>query len=105
MKKIITILLHFFISVSIANAQSPIASFTSSPIKVNDTITICAGESITFINTNTSTLVGTTYAWSFGTGANPLCSNLMVPITVKYTNPSNSIIKMFIYFYVWNKRI
>lgn len=72
-------------------AQSPIASFTSLPIQVNDTITICAGQSITFINTSTSTLVGTTYAWSFGTGANPISSNLMGPITVKYTLPSNSI--------------
>lgn len=96
MKKIITILLHFFISVSIANAQSPIASFTSLPIKVNDTITICAGQSITFINTSTATLTGTSYAWNFGTGANPLTSSLTGPITVNYSIASNSIIASLI---------
>ena len=96
MKKIITILLHFFISVSIANAQSPIASFTSLPIKVNDTITICAGQSITFINTSTATLSGSTYTWSFGTGANPLTSSLTGPITVNYSTASNSIIASLI---------
>lgn len=92
MKKIFTILSYLFISVSLLQAQSPIASFSSLPIKVNDTISICAGESITFINTSTATIVGTTYSWTFGVGANPVSSNLTGPITVKYTIPSNSTI-------------
>jgi gliding motility-associated-like protein len=92
LKKIITILSYLFISISLSQAQNPIASFTSLPLKVNDTITICANQTITFINTSTATIVGTTYSWNFGVGANPLSSNLTGPITVKYTTPSNSII-------------
>ncbi len=43
----------------------PQAAFISEPPAINDTITICKGQSIVFQNTSTG---GTTYVWNFGDG-------------------------------------
>lgn len=95
-RKIITLLFYLFTGIIIVKSQTPIASFSSMPIQINDTITICAGQSITFINTSTATITSTKYAWNFGIGANPLTSSLTGPITVNYSIVSNSIIASLI---------
>ena len=71
--------LHFSVC-----AQTPIANFTSIPSATNDTIRICLGDSIRLINTSTSTITGSTYAWNFGSGATPTTYNGAGPVAVFY---------------------
>ena len=72
------------ISTQMLRAQVPSSSFLSNPSLNAGVITICQGQSITFTNTSTNVMAGTTYSWSFGTGASPVSSNLVGPHTVQY---------------------
>ena len=65
-------------------SQAPTASFSSAPAAVAGTITICQGNTITYVNTSTQTVAGSTYSWNFGLGATPATAVGPGPHTVTY---------------------
>ena len=77
----------FLISV-VAFGQT--ASFTSSPVSNNNTITVCQGSSVLYTNTSTGTNASTNYSWTFQ-GGNPASANQVGPHNITYNNPGNYI--------------
>ena len=69
---------------SLAFSQAPIPSFSTSPPAVTGTVTICQGSTVTYANTSTSTVPGTTYSWNFGLGAIPATAVGQGPHVVTY---------------------
>jgi gliding motility-associated-like protein len=83
--RIFYFLLFFaFISSQNSQAQTPISSFQSNPNGSAGVITICQGQIITFTNTSTNVLSGSTYSWVFGTGSTPATANTVGPHVVQY---------------------
>lgn len=70
-------------------SQTPISSFITLPASSNDTLSICAGQSVTFVNTSSSILAGAIYTWNFGTGASPITASGIGPHTVTYNAPTS----------------
>ena len=58
-------------------------SFTTNPVAVGGTITVCQGQSISYTNTSTGVGSNPTYAWSFP-GGNITSSTLASPPTIIY---------------------
>jgi len=67
-------------------AQSPQASFMTIPSFDNQSLVVCAGEPVGFINTSLNTGPLSTYEWDFGFGASPASYSLEGPVFVTYSN-------------------
>lgn len=91
MNKTLLLCCCILLSISRLYAQTPVANFTTVPAPDNDTITICQGKTISFLNTSTLTIGTTTYSWNFGFGANPLTATGNLPQTVTYNTVGNNI--------------
>jgi len=78
---VITFIVFIFGAIENVNAQT--TSFTSNPAVVNDTIKICAGQSITYTNTSTGVITGQIYNWVFSGGSSTSYSTIG-PHTVSY---------------------
>ena len=83
MLKNVFLVIGFIVSL-VTFGQAPNASFSSVPVSVGGTITLCQGSTITFNNTSNQTVAGTTYLWNFGLGATPATANTAGPHTVTY---------------------
>lgn len=70
--------------------QSPQASFITIPSNGNQSLVVCAGDPVGFINTSMNTGPLTTYEWDFGFGASPATYSLQGPVFVFYTNVTPS---------------
>lgn len=64
-------------------SQTPTASFGTIPASSGGSVTVCQGQTITYINSSTNTN-GSTYQWSFGAGATPANATGVGPHTVTY---------------------
>ena len=71
-------------------SQTPTASFISLPASSSGTVTVCVGQAVTFVNTSSNTLSGSTYTWNFGVGAIPATASGIGPHTVTYSSPISS---------------
>jgi gliding motility-associated-like protein len=80
-------LLYLILFISLGHVYGQ-ASFTTSPVAVNGTITLCQGNAITYTNTSTGTNNNTNYNWTFQ-GGNPNNGNQIGPYTVNYNNNGN----------------
>jgi gliding motility-associated-like protein len=80
-------LLYLLLFISLGHVYGQ-ASFTTSPVAVNGTITLCQGNAITYTNTSTGTNNNTNYNWTFQ-GGNPNNGNQIGPYTVNYNNNGN----------------
>jgi gliding motility-associated-like protein len=69
--------------------QTPQASFTSVPVAVAGSISICSGDVVSFVNTSSQTLPGSTYSWNFGSGASPSTASGPGPHSVTFTGGSS----------------
>lgn len=65
-------------------SQTPTASFGTIPASSGGSVTVCQGQTITYINSSTNTS-GATYQWSFGVGASPSTATGVGPHTVTYS--------------------
>ena len=71
-------------------AQMPTASFNTLPASSGGVITICKGQTIIYSNTSTNTIPGSTYSWSFGSGASPASASGVGPHVVTYNNATTT---------------
>jgi hypothetical protein len=78
------LLFFVYLSSQLIRAQVPISSFQSNPSLNAGVITICQGQFITFTNTSTNVLPGSTYSWIFGTGSTPATANTVGSHIVQY---------------------
>ena len=67
-------------------AQSPQASFMTIPSFENQSLVVCAGEPVGFINTSLNVGPLASYEWDFGFGASPASSSLEGPVFVTYSS-------------------
>ena len=81
--------LLFFWSVQ-SNAQTPSASFIAVPAASGGTVTVCQGQTVSFINNSTNTISGTTYTWIFGAGALPNTGSGSNPQSTVYNTVGNT---------------
>lgn len=84
----IYLLITLLLSSLFAYSQTPIASFATSPAPIGGIVAICQGSTITFVNTSTQTIAGTTYSWNFGLGATPATAVGAGPHVVTYNTPT-----------------
>ncbi|HWY98453.1 MAG TPA: PKD domain-containing protein, partial [Bacteroidia bacterium] len=63
----------------------PVANFTSNSPQ-------CTGANVNFVNTGT--VVGTTWAWSFGAGSSPGTSNTQTPTGITYSSSGNKTVSL-----------
>ena len=71
-------------------AQTPIATFGTIPATSGGSVTVCQGQTITYINSSSNTNPGATYQWSFGTGANPTSATGVGPHIVTYNTVTST---------------
>ena len=81
-------LLHVLLSIvfctQFAWGQSAIVKFTSNPAPISDTVKVCQGQNVVFIDQSTTINANSSYNWTFGTGATPYTSNSSTPVSVNY---------------------
>jgi gliding motility-associated-like protein len=66
--------------------QTPNASFVSVPAAVAGTVTVCQGQTVTFINNSTNVTQNANFNWNFGTGATPSNATGSSPQSVIYNS-------------------
>ncbi len=79
----VLVFLVFLLLTQIIYSQTPTASFGTIPASSGGSVTVCQGQTITYINSSTNTS-GATYQWSFGVGASPSTAIGVGPHTVTY---------------------
>lgn len=70
------------------NLHAQSVNFTTNPVAVNNTITICKNQQITYTNSSTGISPTSSYNWSFQ-GGNPLTATTVGPHTVTYAIAGN----------------
>jgi hypothetical protein len=79
-------ILFFIVSIYSCNCSfAQTVSFTASPTVLNDTIKVCAGQSITYTNTSTVP-AGSNYNWVFN-GGDSTTQNTAGPHSINYSTP------------------
>ncbi|MDB0063073.1 hypothetical protein N9F27_03145, partial [Crocinitomicaceae bacterium] len=79
-------ILFFIVSIYSCNCSfAQTVSFTTSPTVLNDTIKVCAGQSITYTNTSTVP-TGSNYNWVFN-GGDSTTQNTAGPHSINYSIP------------------
>lgn len=63
-------------------------SFTTNPVAINGTITVCQGQTITYTNTSTNVGTNPTYLWSFQ-GGNSTSETTEGPHSITYNTAGN----------------
>lgn len=66
-------------------AQTPVATFGTIPASSSGSVTVCQGQTITYINSSTNTNPGATFQWSFGAGASPANATGVGPHIISYS--------------------
>ena len=82
--------LVFLLLTQIVNSQTPIAIFGTIPTSSAGSVSVCQGQTITYINASTNTNPGATYQWSFGVGATPSSATGVGPHIVTYNTVANT---------------
>ncbi len=77
------------ISIQFSYGQSADVKFSTNPAAISDTVKVCQGQSVIFVNQSTNTTEQSTYNWTFGTGSNPSSSTSLSPISVNYQTVTN----------------
>ena len=72
-----------------AYGSAQTASFQSFPPAQNGVLQVCEGQSVTFINTSTGLVPGSSFFWSFGTGAIPAAAAIPGPVSTIYSTPTS----------------
>lgn len=65
-------------------AQTPVATFGTIPASSSGSVTVCQGQTITYINSSTNTNPGAIFQWSFGSGASPANATGFGPHIITY---------------------
>ena len=73
-----------------SQAQTPTASFIAVPAASGGTVTVCQGQTVTYINNSTNTAPAATYSWNFGAGSLPNTGSGSNPQSTVYNNVGNT---------------
>ncbi|MFM7759146.1 MAG: hypothetical protein ACKO6J_09445, partial [Crocinitomicaceae bacterium] len=81
-------------SIHLGISQTPIASFATIPAATNGVVTVCQGQTITFINSSTNSTPNSVFQWNFGAGAIPTSATGVGPHIVTYNTVSTTVVSL-----------
>ncbi|HBW86499.1 MAG TPA: hypothetical protein DEF82_07120 [Crocinitomicaceae bacterium] len=90
----LTLFCVFIMSIHFGISQTPIASFATIPAATNGVVTVCQGQTITFINSSTNSTPNSVFQWNFGAGAIPTSATGVGPHIVTYNTVSTTSVSL-----------